>query len=1295
MSGRLRDCAFQISYGPGDDRLNGFYLPALARSVRYDRSAGFFSSTALAVAAAGVARLIQNGGHMRLLVGAELDEDDVAAIARGHSAAERVTARLLARLRDADFADTLVRRRLEALAWMVAAGTLEIRVVLPTDADGRPLPAAQARDYYHPKEGVFTDAAGDQVAFSGSVNESETAWAHNYEQFMVYRSWDETRPYLAQVVRRFERLWHHQEPHWLALPIPEAVRERLVRLRPSEAPACDPLEGAPAAPRGGVLREGQGRYHASPANTAARAGAEAETAETRERLLVQFLRDAPYLPGAARLGAATAPVVPWPHQQRVADAVVARFPERFLIADEVGLGKTIEAGLALRQLLLAGRVRRCLILAPKSVLRQWQEELYEKVALDVPRFDGQTFWGVFGDERRPATDNPFDDVAVALASSQLMKRRDRQGQLLAAQPWDLVIVDEAHHARRRGFADGDEDAQPNRMLELVRALSERTRGLLLLTATPMQVHPVEMWDLLTLLGLGGRWGADAGHFLRFFGELRRDVAEVDWNFVLDMVRDYFATGGTLDAAFAAAAQRRIGLVAWQQVCGLPESSKREQVLRGLTDAERAVLVEFVKRHTPLRRLVVRNTRALLREYRQRGLLQATVPEREPRPEWIRMRPEERALYERVEEFIAEFYARYEARRRGLGFVMTVYRRRLTSSFAALARSLERRLAFLQGKADSLGLDDDDEEQDDLDQDVSEALAGIDRAWFREEIAYVEDFLRELGRLPGDSKLEHLLAQLGELFRRRETVVVFTQYTDTMDDLRERLRQVYGAQVACYSGRGGEVWRGGRWERIGKEAIKAAFRAGEVKVLVCTEAASEGLNLQTCGVLINYDMPWNPMRVEQRIGRVDRIGQRYPVVWIRNYFYEDTIEATIYQRLSDRIDWFQTVVGELQPILTQVARSIQTLAMLPGAERRRRLEAEIAALKQEIDHQQAATPRLDELLTGEPEAPAVAAPLTLADLERVLTGSPSLAGRFRPHPDIAGAYLLSWGDGVVAVTFDRAVFDEHPDTVRLLTYGDRLFAELLALVPAAAPSRDGRGVLRCAAEVAVPPLRACAYYRPMGTEATAVHRLAELERLVDPGPAVAGTPGRDGSAPLVWSEEARAAAEASFREDVGAALQRERALTEARQRAQWLALVERGRQVLLRAALVELARAQRGAAAETGGGPAAFSEAAVRDLRWHGYPFAPLLKLVDVTGVVPSAADPYFLDCQSASDAALTRRFTQLKVEAGALVQRLAAFRAPSAADPTAAPAVSVTATVLPVPDVPAADERPRDGTNQG
>ena len=198
----LRDHPFRIYYGPADDPLANFYIPALSASVRYDRSAGFFSSSALAVAAAGVARLIQNGGRMRLLVGASLDEGDVEAIRKGHDLQERVTTRLLERFPDPQ--DALLRERLEVLAWMVAEGTLEIRVVLPRDAHGLPIPASQSQDYYHPKSGIFTDANGDRVAFTGSVNESATAWSKNYESFLraTFPGMPQ-KPTLTQVAAKF------------------------------------------------------------------------------------------------------------------------------------------------------------------------------------------------------------------------------------------------------------------------------------------------------------------------------------------------------------------------------------------------------------------------------------------------------------------------------------------------------------------------------------------------------------------------------------------------------------------------------------------------------------------------------------------------------------------------------------------------------------------------------------------------------------------------------------------------------------------------------------------------------------------------------------------------------------------------------------------------------------------------------------------------------------------------------------------------------------------------------------
>jgi superfamily II DNA or RNA helicase len=1216
----LRDYDFQISYGPADDRLGGFYIPALSCSVRYDRLAGFFTSSALAVAAAGVARLIENEGTMRLLVGAQLKEADVDAIRRGHDLRETLAGKLMTKLADPE--DELMRRRLEALAWMVANKTLEIRVVLPRGPDGCPLPASVAEEYFHAKEGIFSDAEGNQVAFTGSINESAAAWRLNYEQIMVFQSWDQGKAYLAQVAHRFDRLWRGQEQDWLVVDIPKAVRERLLRYAPPTAPIYDPLE------REEVLVEEPQEF-------------EVADAAQRERIVFQFLRDAPCLPGAEQLGISTSVVTPWPHQTRVADAIISAFPERFLLCDEVGLGKTIEAGMAMRQLLLSGRVQRTLVLVPASISRQWQEELYEKFVLNVQRYDGHVFIDVFGTESVPTTDNPWDAFDTILASSQLAKRRDRQPQLLDARPWDLVVVDEAHHARRKDFLANYYRA--NRLLELLTALRGRTRGLLLMTATPMQVHPVEVWDLLRMLGLGGRWGAAEENFLAFFQQLRLPFEEVDWDFVFDMVGDFLQTGGELDAAFANEAQDRLGLVDWHQLKELPFATRRKSRLASLAPLARAMAVEMARRHTPLRRFLFRSTRRLLREYREKGLLQANVPTRQPHLEWIPMRSEEDTLYRRIEEYISGFYQKYEGERKGLGFVMTVYRRRLTSSFYAVRRSLERRLEFLQGGAPAgttAGLDQDDLELDDLTLDVTEQIDEDERSQFRDEIEYVEDFLRELKSLGGpDSKVGQLLKDLEETFKRRRTVMVFTQYTDTMDFLREQLREVYGSQVGCYSGRGGELWNGIAWVTTTKEEIKNAFREGEeVKILLCTEAASEGLNLQSCGVLINYDMPWNPMRVEQRIGRIDRIGQEHDVVWIHNYFYEETVEAKVYRALEDRIDWFQEVVGELQPILYQVEQLIKSVAMTPSAERERRLREEIDRLHHDIEAREVALLDLDQYIEAAAAAGGISTPVDLSDLEVILVNATGLKERFQPHPELENAYLLDLGDGDLAVTFDANLYDAHPNTLRLLSYGSDVLDDLLASVEAPRVATDRIGILHCSVEY---PCPLGAYYTLADAQPRRVTSVAELEASL-----------ADARHPEAWTDAALEMAQADFDHESAKLQEQMVKVATSRRQAERLAVQEQGREVLVRAALVELAMAQQPELFGEETLPTAFTEQAILGLRRHGYPFAPLLTLVPLDGTRPSPTDPWYVRIQGRSRESLRGHFSALEDKAKGLVERL-------------------------------------------
>ena len=269
----------------------------------------------------------------------------------------------------------------------------------------------------------------------------------------------------------------------------------------------------------------------------------------------------------------------------------------------------------------------------------------------------------------------------------------------------------------------------------------------------------------------------------------------------------------------------------------------------------------------------------------------------------------------------------------------------------------------------------------------------------------------------DSKLESLKGVLREL---KETgfaqTMVFSQFTDTMDFLREALRgeaaQTLRDEVKpqalcgeagpraplgeawprlmCFSGRGGEIpTADGGWRTISRDEAKRRFRDGEADVLLCTDAAAEGLNFQFCGALVNYDMPWNPMRVEQRIGRIDRLGQAHPVIRIVNLHYEGTVETDVYRALRSRIGLFETVVGRLQPILAQLPRTIAD-AVVSGAGREGPERASVTdAIERQARQAEAGGFDLDAALDADvtvPDRPP--SPVTMEDLDRVL-GSPGL------------------------------------------------------------------------------------------------------------------------------------------------------------------------------------------------------------------------------------------------------------------------------------------------------------------
>jgi superfamily II DNA or RNA helicase len=1065
----LRDVDWQSIYEsqPSEDSaylVEEFFVPALERSTRYNRIAGYFDSGSLAVAANGIEALVENDGEMRLIAGAQFQPKDRPVL-------EALADNLEDSLTELD--DDTLDARLQLLAWLLREHRLDIKIAVPSHRDW---------GIFHPKLGIFYDENDDILSFEGSINETASGWTRNYERFKVHRSWvDGQQSYVEGDCASFERLWNNEHEYVDVYDLPEALREKLINWKaPDTDVDVDTIVERIRGPTGPT---------------------------TADKAMI--LADGAQAPGGLQLAEEASTVEPWPHQRVVSDTAVNTYPNSFLFCDEVGLGKTIETGLTLSRLGLTGELESGLVLAPASLVVQWQEELWEKFNINTYRYERgsnyeYTFIDTFGVEHQaPGTadldinadrhdeawtsspiwrfvhqraNDPWPTIIVM--SWHTARLSDRWEQVAPADNgpprrrsdipagcrgrtsdhregvWDAVVIDEAHNARRGSS-----------FYNLLKRLREHTHCYYLLTATPMQLHHRELYDLLTLLDLPDTWD-NRDSFVEFF-ETRQALASV-----LDGGADISNRSGsdqTLQATLGETYQHRSdqsveyadivleGIVSeleledegrgvakqrLLQACNLvrgygeryddyrrkvddaidegidpfaaDEDTKLKRLLYPTSVAEEEMLIvsrmdrlnaldelseegwqvlqDVFTWATPVDACIHRNTRDTLRKYRKVGLLDATIPTRKPKRRRIELNDETRRIYDRIDDYTRTFYKKAqqssESDARAIGFVMTTYRQRLTSSIYAISQSLSSRIETLrqqrtllkrrqhvhnqeddqQAVLDSL-TDFDEEEFAEL-EDAGENLFNVDLTelapsltdegieLLEEEIEELESFIQEVKQIDEDPKMGQLFDDLRMLDKKgRNRIIVFTQYKDTMHFVRDRLRWKFGENIACYSGDGGEMYveDADTWRNVGKERVKREFAEsdGDIDVLVCTNSASEGLNLQECGALINYDMPWNPMRVEQRIGRIDRIGQKYDEIIILNYSYEDTVESDIYDRLDDRIGLFEYVVGDMQPILSSVGQQIRAATLeegvKSGTEEYERLQADIES---DIDEQEA-------------------------------------------------------------------------------------------------------------------------------------------------------------------------------------------------------------------------------------------------------------------------------------------------------------------------------------------------------
>lgn len=1048
-------------YSPDDRPFTTFYVPMLSRAVAYDRAVGYWSAAELQFAAQGTAHFLANGGRMRLIVGAQLIDADVQAVMSGQPMEDVVARRLLADP-EMEGAKIVQREHLRVLAWMVANDRLEIRVGIPCEGD-RLLTYKESGKYFHTKYGIFTDKHGNKVAFNGSNNASVRAWVANHETFDVYPSWNEgVWDWVGKKkVHDFEQHWSdHPDAGWAVVSLPKAVRDHLIHHAPDSAPFPGPEH----------TDEGGNDHTPDEPGSADSAAAWEELAA-----LAEAPARAPYT------AVGTAWVQPLPHQAELIDRVVSTYPRGYLLADEVGLGKTVEAGLVLRELFLSEKVKKALLLVPASVMRQWQEELHEKMNLDVPRFDKGQFFDRF-DQPLPVEPqaNPWSAFPIVLASSHLARRRNRRQQILEAGPWDVVLVDEAHHARRRGSKPTD---TPNSLLSLLLEMRDRDmwRALYLATATPMQMNPHEAWDLISLLGLKGKWGESATFFLQYFERLHDNPKMRGWQLLCAMLHDYFSDPtAERDHRLESDVEGALGWAGAYSILELADNVPSGEARAQMPNESSEWMDKWLRRHTPMRDRVFRNTRKTMREYQAAGIIgeDVIIPDRHVDDAFIDLAVAERKLYDRIEEYIRRHYNAYKSDKssQALGFIMTVYRRRLTSSFEAIKKSLTRRLDVLE-KGKSLGdLLSDDDNIDIEDSLFDPEAFDVSAERLSDEIHELRLFLNELDKITGeDTKASRLVADVNTALLAYSSLVVFTQYTDTMDYIRERLIAAGIQKIGCYSGRGGEVYHhtDQTWTTVTKSEIKNKFRNGDLTVLIGTDSMSEGLNLQTSGRLINYDMPWNLMRVEQRIGRVDRIGATYKDIRITNYFYADTVEEQVYKGIAEDYGDFTDIVGDAAPVLASIEKAIEQLAL--GDVTEEIISAQVDNIRGQVEAVKNSVVKTNDLgnapeITGHvEEPPALQGDVGLGELERVLTNNSLTSPLFTAEIDKPKTYRLfppaatapysfaenggllspgdckrddSCGDGIL-VTFDRETADHSTSEVTLLTYGT---PELAAILP---------------------------------------------------------------------------------------------------------------------------------------------------------------------------------------------------------------------------------------------------------
>ena len=832
-----------------------FINERLKGAVSYDRIAGFFRSSLLEIAGEQLEHL---DGKIRVVCNSDMDVRDVETAKAAQQGLRRSWC-----AGEPEKLPASAQVRFQRLYDLLASGKMAVKV-LPDQAFG----------LIHGKAGIIRYRDGRKTCFMGSTNESLSAWKLNYE--LVWE--DDSEQAVRWVEEEFDALWFHPT----AVPLSDFVVADIQRLSNrrevsvddwKDDPEGDPASGAVETP---VYRKEYGLW-------------------AHQKYFIKLAYDA-HLAGGAR----------------------------FVLADQVGLGKTIQLALSAMLMALRGQ-KPVLIIVPKPLTMQWQAELNDLLAMPSAVWTGKEWvdeQGIIHPALGPESIRKCPRK-VGIVSQGLITSGSEIAEYLKAMRFECVIVDEAHRARRRkvGPKSISEKADPNNLMRFLWEIGERTKSLLLATATPVQLHPIEAWDLLRILAVGtdgvlgtgwSEWRKPQKAIPVVMGEADIPVSLGDaWRWIRNPMPP------ASESITFRNLRKNLGLKDDDPVA---DGDSLEYLRPSEITRLKSVIPGFGREHNPFIRHIVRRTRKFLEETMDPATgepylkpVRVTLFGEDPE-DAIPLPPYLNDAYQAAETFCNLL----SQRAKGAGFLKTLLLRRIGSTIYAGRQTTEK---MLTEWGDETRIVNAALFEEDDDAPVYYAASGESmKDLTAQERSELNRCLKALeANQDRDPKYQQVWDYLMEKGWLDLGCIVFSQYFDSIWWLAGQISaDLPGESIGVYAGGGNSgIIRNGEFKKTSRDDIKQKIGTGELRLLLGTDAASEGLNLQRLGTLINLDLPWNPTRLEQRKGRIQRIGQVRDEVYVYNMRYKGSVEDRVHDLLSSRMEEIFGLFGQIPDVLEDV------------------------------------------------------------------------------------------------------------------------------------------------------------------------------------------------------------------------------------------------------------------------------------------------------------------------------------------------------------------------------------------